>query len=81
MLRSEPTAEIWEAVMNYARSHGDVDLGDQAEEIYLISLMLSACSRVRVRNPTLYKDEEKFRAANKEQSYVLDVLHDIDQEA
>ncbi|KAL8264602.1 hypothetical protein R6Q59_022732 [Mikania micrantha] len=102
----EPTSEIWEAVMNYARIHGDVDLEDRAEEI-LIYLdpskadpkkiptplakkftaisMLEGKNRVgEFRNPTLYKDEEKFRAANKEQSYVPDtryVLHDIDQEA
>ncbi|KAK9077273.1 hypothetical protein SSX86_005610 [Deinandra increscens subsp. villosa] len=102
----EPTAEIWEAVMNYARIHGDVDLEDRAEEI-LINLdpskadpkkiptplakkftaisMLEGKNRVgEFRSPTLYKDEEKFRAANKEQSYVPDtryVLHDIDQEA
>ncbi|KAI3755524.1 hypothetical protein L1987_55327 [Smallanthus sonchifolius] len=102
----EPTAEIWEVLMNYARIHGDVDLEDMAEEI-LINLdpskanpkkiptplakkftaisMLEGRNRVgEFRNPTLYKDEEKFRAANKEQSYVPDtryVLHDIDQEA
>ncbi|XP_075493455.1 pentatricopeptide repeat-containing protein At2g15690, mitochondrial-like [Primulina tabacum] len=29
----EPTAVIWEAVMNYARIHGDVDLEDHAEEL------------------------------------------------
>nr|GEX66779.1 pentatricopeptide repeat-containing protein At2g15690 [Tanacetum cinerariifolium] len=33
----EPTAEIWETVMNYARIHGDIDLEDICEEI-LISL-------------------------------------------
>ncbi|CAL5385845.1 unnamed protein product [Camellia sinensis] len=36
------------------------------------------------RNPTLYRDDEKLRAAKKEQGYVPDtryVLHDIDQEA
>lgn len=102
----EPTSEIWEAIMNYARFHGDVDLEDRAEEI-LISLdptkadpkkiptplrkkftainMLEGKNKVsEFRNPTLYKDEEKFRAANKEQVYVPDtryVLHDIDQEA
>ncbi|CAI9304100.1 unnamed protein product [Lactuca saligna] len=102
----EPTSEIWEAVMNYARIHGDIDLEDRAEEI-LINLdpskidpkkiptplpkkfsainMLEGKNRVgEFRNPSLYKDEEKFRAANKEQSYVPDtryVLHDIDQEA
>ncbi|KAL4581216.1 hypothetical protein LXL04_017426 [Taraxacum kok-saghyz] len=101
-----PTSEIWEAIMNYAKIHGDIDLEDRAEEI-LTTLdpsktnpkkiptplqkkfsainMLEGKNRVgEFKNPSLYKDEEKFRAANKEQSYVPDtryVLHDIDQEA
>ncbi|XP_044508695.1 pentatricopeptide repeat-containing protein At2g15690, mitochondrial-like [Mangifera indica] len=29
----EPTAEIWDALRNYARIHGDIDLEDQAEEL------------------------------------------------
>ncbi|GKA89543.1 pentatricopeptide repeat-containing protein [Tanacetum coccineum] len=33
----EPTAEIWETMINYARIHGDIDLEDRCEEI-LISL-------------------------------------------
>ncbi|KNA16088.1 hypothetical protein SOVF_092340 [Spinacia oleracea] len=36
------------------------------------------------KNPSLYKDDEKYKAALKEQGYVPDtryVLHDIDQEA
>ncbi|CAA2958095.1 pentatricopeptide repeat-containing protein At2g15690, mitochondrial [Olea europaea var. sylvestris] len=102
----EPTAVIWEALMNYARTHGDIDLEDRAEEL-LISLdpskavankiptpppkkhsainMLIGRNRIlEFRNPTLYKDDEKLRAAMKEQAYVPDtryVLHDIDQEA
>nr|GEU69271.1 pentatricopeptide repeat-containing protein At2g15690 [Tanacetum cinerariifolium] len=96
----EPIAEIWEAVMNYTRIHGDIDLEDRFEEI-LINLdplkvypkkistplpntaisMLEGKYRVgEFRNLTLYKDEEKLRAANKEQSYVPDtryVLHDM----
>ncbi|CAH1443746.1 unnamed protein product [Lactuca virosa] len=31
----EPTSEIWEAVMNYARIHGDIDPNDRAEEILI----------------------------------------------
>ncbi|XP_071736785.1 pentatricopeptide repeat-containing protein At2g15690, mitochondrial-like [Rutidosis leptorrhynchoides] len=102
----EPTSEIWEALMNYARIHGDVDLEDRAEGIltgldpsktdpkkiptprpkkFSAINMLEGKNRVsEFRSPTLYKDEEKFRAANKEQVYVPDtryVLHDIDQEA
>lgn len=102
----EPTAEIWEALMRYARMHGDIDLEDRAEE-FLISIdpsrvnpkkiptpppkkqstinMLEGKNRLaEIRNPTLYKDDEKLRAAMKEQRYVPDtryVLHDIDQEA
>ncbi|EPS72112.1 hypothetical protein M569_02645, partial [Genlisea aurea] len=102
----EPTPVIWEALMNYARIHGDIDLEDHAEEL-MVSLdptkavankiptpppkkqtainMLQGRNRIpEFRNPTIYKDEEKIRAAKKEQAYVPDtryVLHDIDQEA
>ncbi|KAM7500805.1 hypothetical protein LguiA_025219 [Lonicera macranthoides] len=102
----EPTPSIWEAVMYYARIHGDIDLEDRAEE-FLVALdpskavankiptpppkKLSAINMLEgknklseLRNPTLYKDDEKLRAAMKEQGYVPDtryVLHDIDQEA
>ncbi|KAK4340237.1 hypothetical protein RND71_041699 [Anisodus tanguticus] len=102
----EPTAVVWEALMNYARIHGDIDLEDQAEELMvgldpskavankiptpppkkqLAINMLEGRNRVaEFRNPTLFKDDEKLRAAMKEQAYVPDtryVLHDIDQEA
>ncbi|VVB14273.1 unnamed protein product [Arabis nemorensis] len=29
----EPTADFWEAMMNYAKLHGDIDLEDYAEEL------------------------------------------------
>ncbi|XP_060168254.1 pentatricopeptide repeat-containing protein At2g15690, mitochondrial-like [Lycium barbarum] len=102
----EPTAAVWEALMNYARIHGDIDLEDRAEELMvgldpskavankiptpptkkqLAINMLEGRNRVaEFRNPTLFKDDEKLRAAMKEQAYVPDtryVLHDIDQEA
>nr|GEU52629.1 hypothetical protein [Tanacetum cinerariifolium] len=35
MLSFEPTSEIWEAMMNYARIHGDIDLEDKSEEIMI----------------------------------------------
>ncbi|KAL3614202.1 hypothetical protein CASFOL_042276 [Castilleja foliolosa] len=102
----DPTPDIWEALMNYARMHGDIDLEDKAEEL-MVTLdpskaiankiptppprkqsavnMLVGRNRIpEFRNPTLYKDDEKLRAAKKEQAYVPDtryVLHDIDQEA
>ncbi|KAL6964002.1 hypothetical protein U1Q18_035008 [Sarracenia purpurea var. burkii] len=102
----EPTAIIWEALRNYARIHGDIDLEDQAEEL-MVGLdpskavvnkiptpppkkqssinMLEGKNRLsEFRNPTLYRDDEKLKAAKKEQGYVPDtryVLHDIDQEA
>lgn len=104
----EPTAEVWDALRNYARIHGDVDLEDQAEEL-MVSLdplkpvannittpppkkhtaisMLEGKNKIsEVRNPTLYKDDEKLKALSemKEAAYVPDtryVLHDIDQEA
>ncbi|CAN4107704.1 unnamed protein product [Withania somnifera] len=102
----EPTAAAWEALMNYARIHGDIDLEDRAEELMvgldpskavgnkiptpppkkqLAINMLEGRNRVaEFRNSTLFKDDEKLRAAMKEQAYVPDtryVLHDIDQEA
>ncbi|VFQ76470.1 unnamed protein product [Cuscuta campestris] len=101
----EPTGAVWEALMNYARIHGDIDLEDRAEQLWRDATgqpleggkilppppkkqpvnMLEGKSRVvEFRSPTLYKDEEKMRAAMKEQVYVPDtryVLHDIDQEA
>ncbi|XAR48888.1 hypothetical protein NMG60_11031864 [Bertholletia excelsa] len=102
----EPTIAIWEALRNYARIHGDIDLEDHAEEL-IVGLdpskaiankiptpppkkqsainMLEGKNRLgEVRNPTLYRDDEKLKAAKKEQGYVPDtryVLHDIDQEA
>nr|GMD47643.1 pentatricopeptide repeat-containing protein At2g15690 [Ipomoea batatas] len=103
----EPTAAVWEALMNFARIHGDIDLEDRAEQLWRATQvplednapskitppppkkqpvnMLEGKSRLaEFRSPTLYKDEEKMRAAMKEQAYVPDtryVLHDIDQEA
>ncbi|KAK4487323.1 hypothetical protein RD792_006065 [Penstemon davidsonii] len=102
----EPTAVIWEALMNYARIHGDIDLEDRMEELMVnrdpsmaitnkiptpppkkqpIINMLVGRNRIpEFRSLTLYKDDEKLRAAKKEQAYVPDtryVLHDIDQEA
>ncbi|OVA11347.1 Pentatricopeptide repeat [Macleaya cordata] len=32
----EPTAQIWEALMNFARIHGDMDLEDRAEELMVL---------------------------------------------
>ncbi|KAF5186837.1 Pentatricopeptide repeat-containing protein [Thalictrum thalictroides] len=32
----EPNASIWEALMKYARIHGDIDLEDRAEELLLL---------------------------------------------
>ncbi|KAL7118958.1 hypothetical protein ACP275_02G033400 [Erythranthe tilingii] len=102
----EPTTVIWEALMNYARIHGDIDLEDRAEELMVnidpskaitnkiptpppkkqsaVNMLVGRNRIPEFRNPTLYKDDEKLRAAKKEQAYVPDtryVLHDIDQEA
>jgi hypothetical protein len=32
----EPTAGVWDALRNYARIHGDVDLEDRAKEIMVV---------------------------------------------
>ncbi|CAI9769933.1 unnamed protein product [Fraxinus pennsylvanica] len=90
----EPTADIWEALMNYARIHGDIDLEDRAEELMVsldplkavankiptpppkkhsaINMLIGRNRILEFRNPTLYKDDEKLRAAMKEQAYVPD---------
>lgn len=31
----ETTAEVWEALMNYAKMHGDIDLEDRAEQFLI----------------------------------------------
>ncbi|KAK9726051.1 hypothetical protein RND81_05G186900 [Saponaria officinalis] len=102
----QPTVVIWEALKNYARIHGDIDLEDHIDELIadldpskvaankilapppkkrMAVNMLEGRNRLpEFKNPSLYKDDEKYKAAMKEQSYVPDtryVLHDIDQEA
>ncbi|KAL3654104.1 hypothetical protein CASFOL_003785 [Castilleja foliolosa] len=96
----EPTSVIWEALMNYARMHGDIDLEDRAEELMVsldpskaiankiptpppikqsaVNMLVGRKKISEFRNPTLYKDDEKLRAAEKE---TRNVLLDIDQEA
>ncbi|XP_030456050.1 pentatricopeptide repeat-containing protein At2g15690, mitochondrial-like [Syzygium oleosum] len=101
----EPTLEVWEALKNYARIHGDLDLEDHVEELMMaldpsittankiptpppkrrsVINMLEGKNRIsEFKNPTLYKDDEKYKSG-KEGGYVPDtryVLHDIDQEA
>lgn len=94
-----PSGAFWEALMNYARIHGDLELEDRCEQLWRGDTkeatlpprkkqpgnMLEGRSRVgEFRSLSLYRDEEKARAAMKEQVYVPDtryVLHDIDQEA
>ncbi|GER56641.1 pentatricopeptide repeat-containing protein [Striga asiatica] len=104
----EPTDKVvfWEALMNYARMHGDIELEDHVEELIVdldpskavkdkipkpppkkqmaINMLVGRNRITEFRNPTLYKDDEKLREAQKQQAYVPDtryVLHDIDQEA
>ncbi|KAF8041836.1 hypothetical protein BT93_A0434 [Corymbia citriodora subsp. variegata] len=104
-LAFEPTLEVWEALKNYARIHGDLDLEDHVEELMMaidpsittankiptpppkrrsVINMLEGKNRIsEFKNPTLYKDDEKYKSG-KEGGYVPDtryVLHDIDQEA
>ncbi|KAL3621159.1 hypothetical protein CASFOL_036071 [Castilleja foliolosa] len=82
----EPTAVIYEALMNYARMHGDIDLEDRAEELMVrLDPSKAIANKIptpppikqsevnmgnKFRNPTLYKDEEKSRALKKEQYYI-----------
>lgn len=46
----EPTAAVWEALMNYARMHGDIDLEDRAEEL-MVSLDPSKANTKRIPTP------------------------------
>lgn len=46
----EPTVEIWEALRNYARIHGDIDLEDRAEEL-MISIDPSKEIRDKIPTP------------------------------
>ncbi|CAI9285573.1 unnamed protein product [Lactuca saligna] len=55
----EPTSEIYEVVVNYARIHGDIDLEDRAEEI-LINSEPSKINLKRIPTPLL----KKFLAIN-----------------
>ncbi|KAH1030801.1 hypothetical protein J1N35_042975 [Gossypium stocksii] len=46
----EPTAEVWEALRNYARIHGDVDLEDYVEEL-MIDLDPSKVDANKIQTP------------------------------
>ncbi|KAG9440419.1 hypothetical protein H6P81_020584 [Aristolochia fimbriata] len=92
----EPTPEIWESLMNFARIHGDLDLEVRAEEL-LVSLDPSkTVSKIPAPPPKIQlwinmldgkNKVSEYRAPpvkKKEPGYVPDtryVLHDIDQEA
>ncbi|XVF45153.1 hypothetical protein PTKIN_Ptkin02bG0182200 [Pterospermum kingtungense] len=77
----EPNAEVWEALRNYARIHGDVDLEDYAEEL-MVDLDPSKAVAGKIPMPPPKK--RTVLRAMKGGGYVPDtryVLHDIDQEA
>ncbi|CDP03188.1 unnamed protein product [Coffea canephora] len=46
----EPTVEVWEAVLSFARVHGDIDLEDRAEEL-LVELDSSKATPDKVPTP------------------------------
>lgn len=46
----EPAADFWEALMNYARVHGDIELEDLAEEL-LVSLDPSKVNENKIPTP------------------------------
>ncbi|XP_057969241.1 pentatricopeptide repeat-containing protein At2g15690, mitochondrial-like [Malania oleifera] len=46
----EPTAEIWEVLMNFARIHGDIDLEDRAEEL-MVALDPSKATEDKIPAP------------------------------
>ncbi|KAL0788742.1 hypothetical protein Bca101_004988 [Brassica carinata] len=78
----EAKADIWEAMRNYGKIHGDMDLEDYAEELMVELDPFEGTNKII--NLTSYKDEAKEMAAKKGSVYVPDtrcVLHDIDEEA
>ncbi|GAV87595.1 PPR domain-containing protein/PPR_2 domain-containing protein/DYW_deaminase domain-containing protein [Cephalotus follicularis] len=46
----EPTVEIWEALRNYARVHGDIDIEDHAEEL-MVALDPSKADPKKIPTP------------------------------
>ena len=64
----EPTAEVWEALRNYARIHGDIELEDHVDEL-LVSLDPSKAIADKIRIPPRKKHsatnmlEEKNRVS------------------
>lgn len=46
----EPTIEVWEAVLNFARVHGDIELEDRAEEL-LVELESSKATADKTPTP------------------------------
>ncbi|CAM8907049.1 unnamed protein product [Rhodiola kirilowii] len=55
----EPTARVWEALMKYARLHGDIDLEDQAEE-FMVALDPSMAVANKIPTPL----PRRFTATN-----------------
>lgn len=55
----QPTARVWEALMKYARLHGDVDLEDQAEE-----MMVALDPTMAVTNKIPTPPPRRFTATN-----------------
>ncbi|KAJ4958454.1 hypothetical protein NE237_025565 [Protea cynaroides] len=49
-LPMEPTAAVWEALMNYARIHGDIEMEDRAEEL-LVALDPSKAVANKIPTP------------------------------
>ncbi|KAJ4953754.1 hypothetical protein NE237_030586 [Protea cynaroides] len=49
-LPMEPTAAVWEALMNFARIHGDIDMEDRAEEL-LVALDPSKAVANKIPTP------------------------------
>lgn len=62
----EPTIEVWEAVLSFARVHGDIDLEDRAEEL-LVELDSSKATADKVATPLAKRNCEfnKLEGKNK----------------
>lgn len=54
----KPTPEVWEAVLNFARIHGDIDLEDHAEELLMMELDSSMVTVDKIPSPLPKRDYE-----------------------
>lgn len=54
----EPIPEVWEAVLNFARIHGDIELEDHAEELLMMKLDSPRFTADKIPSPLPKRDYE-----------------------